>query len=189
MQHYRLITLLSLLLMGLASCSPGHLGSNEIAFVRAGHLWTIDPDGANAFEIVAENTPVVGYAWSPTHQVLVYRALDIQFAKTSAAQSLVSNPITGTLEDLPSTLNTISIDGGSPIPIMFSSPDILYSNPIWNSTGTRLLFRQEPTAPPHNPATALWWIAQNDQPGGIAAKLLPSSYSIPSLVYTISAAI
>ncbi len=189
MQQYRLITLLVLLLMGLASCSPGHLGSNEIAFVRNGHLWTIDPDGANAFEIVAENTPVVGYAWSPTHQVLVYRSLDTQFAKTAAAQSLGSNPITGAFGDLPSTLNTIGIDGGSPIPIMFSSPDIIYSTPIWNSTGTRLLFRQAPTAPPHNPATALWWIAQNDQPGGIAAKLLPSSYSIPSLAYTSSTAI
>src|SRR5215471_8447771 len=73
MQQHRIILLL-LLLLGLASCSPGHLGSNEIAFVRDGHLWTIDPDGANAFEIVAENTPVVGYAWSPTHQVLVYRS-------------------------------------------------------------------------------------------------------------------
>jgi hypothetical protein len=189
MQHYRIITLLFLLLLGLASCSPGHLGSNEIAFVRNGHLWTIDPDGANAFEIVAENTPVVGYAWSPTHQVLVYRSLDPDFAKTAAAKSLRSNPLTGTFEDLPSTLNTIGIDGGSPIPIMFSSPDILYSNPIWNSTGTRLLLRQVPKSPPHNPATALWWIAQNDQPGGIATKLLPSSYSIPSLAYTSSTAI
>src|SRR5438132_13086280 len=122
MQRYRIIILL-FLVIGLASCSPGHLGSNEIAFVRDGHLWTIDPDGANAFEIVAENTPVVGYAWSPTHQVLVYRSLDADFAKTAAAKSLGSNPSTGMVTDLPSTLNTIGIDGGTPIPIMFSSPD------------------------------------------------------------------
>jgi hypothetical protein len=177
------------MLIGLAACSPGHLGSNEIAFVRDGHLWTIDPSGANAFEVVAEQTLVVGYAWSPTHQVFVYRTLDADFAKTTAAKHLASNPLTGMYEDLPSTLNTIGIDGGSPIPIMFSSSNILYSNAMWNPTGTRLLFRQEPAAPPHDPATVLWWVAQNDQPAGIAAKLLPGSYSIPSFAYTNAIAV
>src|SRR5579872_6664382 len=105
MKRQRLSLIVLLLTTFLAACSPGHLGSNEIAFVRDGHLWTIDPDGANAFEIVAENTPVVGYAWSPTHQVLVYRSLDADFAKTTAAKSLRSNPSTGMLTDLPSTLN------------------------------------------------------------------------------------
>ncbi len=57
------LIILSLLLADLAACSPGHVGSNEIAFLRDGHLWTIDPDGANAFEVAAGDTPVVGYGW------------------------------------------------------------------------------------------------------------------------------
>ncbi len=177
----RLLVALLLLLAGLTACSSGHLGGNEIAFIRDGHLWTIDPDGANALAIVSESTPIIGYAWSPTHQVLAYRSLDETFAKTSAAKSLASNPITGALDDLPSTVNSLGIDGGSPIPLMFSSPDVLYSNPTWNTTGTRLLFREETNDATYNPKASLWWVSQNDQPGGIAAKVLPGSYSIPSI--------
>ena len=80
MRQRRIFLLLLFLLAGLASCSAGHLGSAELAFIRGGHLWTIDPDGANAFEMVAQNTPVVDYSWSPTHQILVFRTLDDQFA-------------------------------------------------------------------------------------------------------------
>ena len=174
MRQRRVILLLLFVLTGLASCSAGHLGSNELAFIRNGHLWTIDPNGANAFEIVAQDTPVVGYSWSPTHQVLVFRALDPTYAKTSAFKQLVTNSVTGQVGDSPSTVNTIGIDGGSPIPIMLSSSDVQYSNPIWNTTGTRLLYRQAPTAT-HSPSKAFWWVSQNDQPEGIAAKLLPTS--------------
>ncbi|GAC1614879.1 MAG: hypothetical protein NVS4B11_00930 [Ktedonobacteraceae bacterium] len=176
--------LLVFLLAGLTSCSPGHLGSNELAFIRNGHIWTIDPNGANAFEVVAQDTPVVGYSWSPTHQILVFRTLDAHFAKTSVA----SNAITGQIKDSPSTVNTIGIDGGSAIPIMLSSPDVQYSNPIWNATGTRLIYRQEPTST-HVPGNAFWWASQNDQPGGIAAKLLPGSDSWLSFSYIDSMAI
>lgn len=185
----RLLVVLLLLLAGLVACSSGHLGGNEIAFIRDGHLWTIDPSGANAFAIVSESTPVIGYAWSPTHQVLAYRSLDETFAKTSAAKSLTSNPITGAIDDLPSTINSIGIDGGSPIPLMFSSPDVFYSNPTWNTTGTRLLFREETKGTAYNPKASLWWVSQNDQPGGIAAKVLPGSYSIPSIASSSQMAI
>jgi hypothetical protein len=177
-----------LLLLSLAiafpSCSSGHNGSNEIAFLRAGHLWTIDPDGANAFEVVAQNTAVIGYSWSPTHQIFVFRALDADFAKTAAAKQLAGNPITGLVGDALSGIHTVGIDGGSPIPTMLSSADTLYSNPIWNPTGTRLLYRQESSASSHPPGSAFWWAAQNDQPVGIATRLLPSSYSIPSFAFT-----
>jgi hypothetical protein len=156
----------------------GHLGGSEIAFIRDGRLWTIDPSGANAFAVASENTPIVGYSWSPTHQVLAYRSLDADFARTPAARRLASTP----QGDLPATLNTIGIDGGSPIPIAFSSSSILYSNPIWNATGTRLLYRQEARVPSPTPTGATWWVSQNDQPAGIAAKSLPVSYSIPSVM-------
>jgi len=173
-----------LLLLSLAvafpSCSPGHNGSNEIAFLRAGHLWTIDPDGANAFEVVAQSTAVIGYSWSPAHQIFAFRTLDADFAKTATAKQLASNPITGLVGDVPSSIHTVGIDGGSPILTTLSSPDTLYSNPIWNPTGMRLLYRQESRASSHPAGSTFWWIAQNDQPVGIATKLLPSSYSIPA---------
>ena len=92
------------------------------------------------------------------------------------------------MPDSPSTINTIGIDGGSPIPIMLSSPGVQYSNPTWNATGSRLIYRQEPTAT-SVPGNAFWWASQNDQPEGIAAKLLPGSDARLSLSYLDSSAI
>ena len=61
MKHQRLFILVLLLFASLVACSPGHVGGNEIAFLRDGQLWTIDPDGANAFEIAGDNPAVIGY--------------------------------------------------------------------------------------------------------------------------------
>jgi len=183
------LIILSLLLADLAACSPGHVGSNEIAFLRDGHLWTIDPDGANAFEVAAGNTPVVGYGWSPDHRMLVFRTLDATFASTPVAKKISSDPITGLIGDLPGDLNTVGLDGGSPIPITLSRSDVQYSNAWWNNTGTRLLYREELTSTIYNPDTVHWWISQNDQPAGIARKSLPDSFSIPSLAHVDSTAI
>ena len=188
MKQRRVFLLLLFLLASLVSCSAGHLGSNEIAFIRNGQLWTSDPNGANAFKMVAQDTPVVSYSWSPTHQILVFRTLDDTFAKTLPAKQLTTNAITGQIEDSPSTINTIGVDGGSPIPIMLSSPGVQYSNPVWNTTGTRLIYRQEPTAT-YMPGNAFWWASQNDQPEGIAAKLLPGSDARLSLSYIDASAI
>jgi len=188
MRQRRIFLLLLFVLAGLSSCSSGHLGSNELAFIRNGQVWTIDPNGANAFKLVAQDTPVVGYSWSPNHQILVFRTLDTSFAKTPASKQLATNPITGQVEDSPSTVNTVGIDGGSPIPIMLSSPNIQYSNPIWNTTGTRLLYRQGPTGT-SIPGKTFWWASQNDQPDGIAAKALPASNARLSPSYIDSSAI
>ena len=175
------LLLLLLIVPGLAACSPGHVGGNEIAFVRDGHIWTIDPDGANAFEIVSQSTPVVGYSWSPNHQLLSFRTLDESFAKTAAARHLASNPMTQLPGDAPSTLNTVGIDGGFPITIISSDTSVAYSNAWWDADGNRLLYREESVSPPPDPDTVLWWVSQSDQPNGIARKLLPGSFSIPSL--------
>src|SRR5579859_2550906 len=183
MKLQRLVLFLLLLAGFLVSCSPGHLGSNVIAFLRDGHLWTIDPNGANAFDTVAQDTAVIGYAWSPNHQLLAFRTLDSNFARTAEAQHIASNPITGQVGDLATSINTIGVDGGSPIPVQFSSSDVRFSQPIWNTTGTRLLYRQTPKTPPSNPESVPWLVSQNDQPAGIAIKELPGSYAIPSLSY------
>lgn len=190
MRLYRYSMLLVLVLgILLTSCSPGHTGSNEIAFIRNGHLWTIDPNGANAFQIVAQDTPAIGYSWSPNHQLLVFRTLDAQFAKTTPAKQLPTNIVTGQIADAPSTINTIGIDGGTPIPIMLSNSGVQYSNPYWNPGGTRLIYRQESTTAAFSTGSALWWVSQNDQPEGIAAKHLPPSYSLPSVSSTDNMAI
>ncbi len=183
-----MLIILPLLLAGVAACSPGHTGGDEIAFIRDGQLWTIDPDGANAFAIADNNPPVLGYGWSPTHQILTFRTIDSTFAATLTAKQLAINAVTGLIGDAPGALNTVGIDGGVPIPIMLSSPDVQFSNAWWNSTGNRLIYRQAYTGD-HNPDTMQWWVAQDDQPAGIARKPLPDSFSIPSLSSNDSTAI
>jgi hypothetical protein len=181
MKQQRLLLLFLLLSLFITACSPGHLGGNEIAFVRDGHLWTIDPNGANAFEVVSDNAPVIGYAWSPDHHIVVFRELDSRYASTLAGKRLQIDPLTGQPGDLPASLNTVSIDGGMPIPIIGSSPTIQHSNAWWNSGGNRLLYREESTtAKGSQPLTASWYVSQDDQPNGIARKPLPSTYSIPA---------
>jgi hypothetical protein len=182
MKRQRLFLLSLLLCTYLAACSPGHLGGNEIAFVRDGHLWTIDPNGANIFEVVSDGAPVIGYAWSPDHQMFVFRELDTHYARTPADKHLQTNPITGLPADLPASLNTTSIDGGMPIPIISPAPNTQFSNAWWNATGNRLLYREESTHLQGSlPLAVSWYVSQDDQPNGIARKSLPSSYSIPSL--------
>lgn len=181
MKRHRLLLVFLLLCIYLAACSPGHLGGNEIAFVRAGHLWTIDPNGANAFEVTSSNTPVVGYAWSPDHHMFVFRELDSHYASTPSGKQLQVNPLTGLSGDLPATLNTISIDGGMTIPITGSSPTVEHSNAWWNNSGNRLLYREESShANGLLPLAASWFVSQDDQPNGIARKSLLATYSIPS---------
>ncbi|MFL5629459.1 MAG: hypothetical protein ACJ788_28110, partial [Ktedonobacteraceae bacterium] len=91
--------------------------------------------------------------------------------------------------DLPSTLNTIGIDGGNAIPIQFSDSTVQNSNAWWNTSGNRLLYREESTNASQTPNSVLWWVSQNDQPGGIARKPLPGSFSIPSIAPDNSTAI
>ena len=181
MKRQRLCFALLLLTLFISSCAPGHLGGNEIAFVRDGHLWTIDPNGANAFEVESDTSPVIGYAWSPDHQRFVFRELDSHYANTQAGKHLHLNPLTSLPGDLPASLNTVSIDGGMPIPIIGSSPKMQFSNAWWNSAGNRLLYRGESTTAKNlQPPSVSWYVSQDDQPNGIARKSLPSSYSIPS---------
>src|SRR5947209_10197576 len=178
-----------LLLSTMFACSPGHVGGNEIAFLRDGQLWTIDPDGANAFAVAPGNNEVMSYGWSPNHQLLTFRTLDGDFAKTATGKHIVYDSITGLPGDLPGTLNTIGIDGGTAIPIIFSSPDVRFSSAWWNATGNRLIYRESTNTSTSTPGSVLWWISQNDQPGGIARKLLPSTFSIPSINTNSSMAI
>src|SRR5689334_5622102 len=146
-QHVLLLALLLLNIL-LAACSPGHNGGTVIGFIRDGALWTIDPNGENTFENAADAPRIIDFAWSPTHQLLVYRTLDVDFSKTAEGQQLRVRNLSGGVGDVPSVLNTLSVDGGSPIPIAYSSRDIRYNNPTWNSNGSRLLYRTTSLEPP-----------------------------------------
>lgn len=169
-----------LCMLALAACTSGDLGSEEIAFVRSGNIWTINPNGANAFQAVTQSTPVVGYGLSPNHQMFVFRTLDSAFAKTAAGRQLALHPLTGLAGDAPGALYTIGIDGGSPIPIIISGSNLSQSNAWWSPNSNRLLYR-EGADPASSPSLAAWWVAQDDQPMGIARKPLPASFSIPSI--------
>ena len=107
LQKNLLLLVFMLIAVFLSACSPGHIGGNEISFVRDGHLWTIDPDGANAFEVTPNSSPVIGYAWSPDHRIFAFRTLDANFSKTAIGQHITTNPVTGLTDDAPSVLNTI----------------------------------------------------------------------------------
>jgi hypothetical protein len=183
------IFLVLVCILPLVACTPGHLGSNVIAFLRDGNLWTIDPDGANAFEVAAQDTAIVGYSWSPSHQIQAFRALDADFAQTAAAKQLSSQAITGQIGDVPGSENAIGVDGGSPIPIAFSNTNVGYSNTTWNTNSTRLLYRQSGVitlSEGVSPLAMIWFVSQSDQPGGIARKELPRSFSLPTLSYDSS---
>lgn len=176
-----LLLLLALLGMLLAACAPGSLGNEGIAFVRDGRLWTVDPDGANLFAAVTQSTPVLGYSLSPDHRIFVFRLLDGDFARTAPGKHLRADPLTGLVGDVPSVLNTIGIDGGSPIPIVLSDPNLAHSDAWWTPDGTHLLYREGASPALNSPDEVLWWVSQDDQPVGIARKFLPHSYSIPSI--------
>ncbi len=178
MKYRRLICALALLCLWLSACSPGHSGDNTIAFLRDGQLWTIYADGTGAYELSGSGPSVIGYGWSPDHHLLVFRMLDDRFAASAAGRHVSPDALTGLVRDLPSGLNTVGVDGGSPIPIVFSSSSVNYSDAWWNPSGTRLLYR---ITLPGTSALLRWQLAQSDQPGGIASKVLPSSQAIPSL--------
>jgi hypothetical protein len=183
MKHLRLLLKLGLALLGLltlAACTPGDLGNEEIAFMRNGNLWTIGSNGANAFEAVAQGVPILGYGLSPNHQIFVFRTLDSTFARTPAGTHLAVNPLTGLVGDVPGALSTVGIDGGTPIPLILSTPHLARSDAWWNSGGTRLLYREGAGPDLGSPALVAWMVSQNDQPEGIARKMLPASFSIPS---------
>lgn len=189
-KRHQLLLPLLLIAAALVSCSPGHLGGNEIAFVRDGHLWTIDPAGSNAFEVVGGDVTVSGYAWSPDHHIFAFRLLDSAYATTPAGKHLQANPLLGIPGDLPASLNTVGIDGGTPVPIIPSISGKVHSNAWWNTGGTRLLYREVPAAEQNmGPISASWWVSQDDQPEGIARKSLPATFSIPSLTPDSSMAI
>lgn len=185
-QDLALLALLPLLAsLFLTACQPGHDGTKVIGYLKDGQLWTVDASGANGFAIVKQEVPVIGYSWSPNHQIVAFRTLDTDFAHTTAAKAVLAEEKPGgLLPDAPSAVSTVGIDGGTPIVVAFSNTNARYSNASWNPSGNRLLLRQTSVGGTFQAGDATWWLTQNDQPGGIAAKIFPASYAFPSFGYT-----
>lgn len=185
-QDLALLALLPLLAsLLLIACQPGHDGTKIIGYLKDGQLWTVDANGANSFAIAKQEVPVIGYSWSPNHQIVAFRTLDTDFARTPDARTLLAEQRPGGLrQDVPSAISTVGIDGGTPIVVAFSNTNARYSNATWNPSGNRLLIRQTSIGGTFQAGDATWWLTQNDQPGGIAAKIFPTSYALPSFGYT-----
>ncbi len=163
--------LLSALFLGtLGACSPGHIGSNQIGFLRHGALWAIDPNGSNLHQIEAGQ--VVGFSWSPDHHLIALR-----MANGRPPQQL--QPLG--LGDLNSEAGVTAIDGGHIIQITPPDSGLLRSDAWWNASGTRLLYREEHADVQGHPGPPQWKLSQNDQPAGIARKDLPDSAVLPAV--------
>ncbi len=160
------------LLLGttLGACSPGHSGSDEIAFLRDGNLWEIDQDGSNLHQVEANR--ILGFSWSPNHQQIVLRMSN---GKTPADALAYGYP------DLTSELGVTSVDGGNIIQITPPTSGLWRSDAWWDASGNRLLYREEKAGSDGQPGTPAWELSQSDQPAGIARKDLPPSVVLPAV--------
>lgn len=165
------LTLVTALLaiLGLAACAV-HAGGDEIAYLRDGKLWIVNPDGSGAMAIAADN--VVGFAWSPDHHQLVFR----YGAGAQPSRDEASAP------DAASQLGVIGVDGGAVLTITQQLGGLARSDAWWDASGNRLLYREGfVLAPGQEPATVTYVLSQADQPTGIARRPLPGGGSIPAM--------
>ncbi len=153
-------------IVALAGCAPGNDGSDEIAFMRGGALWTMQPGGQDLMQIAAPT--VLGFAWSPDHHQFVVRL--------SATRSAVAstNPLVGGYPDVYAVLGIISIDGGNIMTITPNSAIPPRSDGWWDATGNRLVYREDVAN------TQLWILSLPDQPAGIARKSIAIGSVIPA---------
>ncbi len=165
-----LVALVTLLGGALGACSPGHTGSDAIAFLRGGTLWEIDQDGSNLHQITSSQ--IIGFSWSPDHQQIVLRMPN---DRTPAA------PHPFGFGDLKSELGVTSVDGGNIIQITPPESGLWRSDAWWDANGNRLLYREEPSGADEQLATPQWKLSQADQPAGIARKDLPASAVLPAV--------
>jgi hypothetical protein len=162
--------LLGLLPAGLLSGCALHPGGEEIAFLRDGHLWLMNPDGTGL--VRAGGGGVVGFAWSPDHHQLVFR--------TASRADLV--PAGARAPDAPGSLSVVGVDGGAALVITPEVAGLSRSDAWWDGSGNRLLYREGfAPAPSMPPAIVVYIVSQADQPAGVARKSLPDGASLPAL--------
>ncbi|MFI5273517.1 MAG: hypothetical protein ACHQ4H_10845 [Ktedonobacterales bacterium] len=148
----------------LAGCAV-HTGGDSIAYLDGGRLWVANGDGSQPRLIASA---VAGYAWSPDHHELVYRA--------AAQVTAVPPGSTLGVPDLPGSINVASINGGVPVQVSPNDGKLL-SDAWWDAGGNRLVYRE-------SGLTGLqldYVVSQADQLLGIARKVLLGDGSIPAI--------
>lgn len=161
--------LLALLVAALLAGCSFHPGGAQIAYLNGDQLWAVNPDGSQPRELAPQG--VRGFAWSPDHHELVFRY------GASTAESLPG--ATWAPSEGVSELATTSISGGQPLQITPTAPHLARSDAWWDPKGNRLLYRE------YVPGTALisaiYIESQNDQPVGIARKVVVDAAALPTL--------
>ncbi len=165
-----LLALFALLGAMLSACSPGHPGGNEIAFLRGGTLWAVDPDGSNLHQIASDH--LIGFSWSPDHHQIVVRL---------PPGSAPTNPSPYGYPDLKSELSITSVDGSTLLQITPPDSGLARSDAWWDASGNRLLYREEKTNAQGQLEAPQWKLSQADQPAGVARKDLPTSAVLPAI--------
>jgi len=161
----------ALLLALVAGCAY-HPGGDALAFLRDGHLYTIQPDGANLHQIAGGG--IVSYSWSPSRQQLVYRTAS-PFPSSLGLSPLENAP------DLSGNLSVVSVNGGSTLPITPDAASLVRSDAWWSADGNRLLYAERfPTTDALDSATE-YVVSQADQPVGIASKSISDAATLPAL--------
>ena len=158
------LALLSALLAGCAF----HPGGEQIAWQVGDQLWVANPDGSNARQIAPRD--VAGYSWSPDHHELAFRY------GVSA-----SPPPAGAPWAAPETASEIavgSVNGGQATQITPTGGGLVRSDAWWNPNGARLLYREYGSGAA---LAAVYFDSQNDQPVGIARKVVLDAAALPTL--------
>ncbi len=145
----------------LAACGSGQPGGEALAFLRAGALYRMQPDGGGLFRVTPGQA--IGFAWSPDHHQLVARYIAITPAPAA-------DPFFPTvLPDVAAALGVVSLDGGNIIPITRPTPIPPRGDPWWDASGNRFFYRER------SGDTMQWYLSQSDQPNGIARKFIATS--------------
>lgn len=153
----------------LAGCAF-HGGGDTIAFLRDGQLWSINPDGSGV--AILGRGGVLGFAWSPDHHQVVYRAGSGAFASSTQLAA----------PDAPGTLNVTSADGGGTVTITPASTGLARGDAWWDADGNRLVYRESlPALVGQLPNAPLYVLSQADQPVGIARVFLQGAGSLPAV--------
>ena len=160
-----------LLLLTLAGCGVSiHPGGDEIAFLRGGTIWGIQPDGSNPRTLATGG--IVSLAWSPDHHQILFRELldgNDAFAPSTSTRSV---------PDAAGNIAIIGINGGIPLVLTRNDDSVARGDAWWNSGGNRLLYREEFMTAPSAPS---YVVSQSDQPVGIASKPVLNAASLPVL--------